>query len=613
MPEISALGAETAPSGPLLADRQAASVLAYLERLNLFLVPLDDQRVWYRYHHLFADLLRARLQQAQPDWVPLLHKRASDWLEQSGFLTEAIHHLLAAREINGAAALVERHGPARLTGGDPSILQLADHLPQEMILDRPKIGLYRSWLLITQGRIAEALPLLHQLAAHLAAKEPKADQRWLQTFIAAALAFLAPPSAPPERYLLPELHLLEEIPAAEPVLRNAADILFGMALGRRGKLDDAVAVSLKSIQREQQSPGGQSIPTLAPFLSRIYLMQGRLKAAASLCREFLDPIGKGSSPFIHTAGSMKIDLGEVLCEWNHLDEAEQHIRAGLRDNEPWQNIMTDGFGLIALTRVLLAKEDFTGALQTAEKFEKRLREHSQPREFAEDLRTLRLRVQLASGDLEGPSHWADQVLLSQDFQANQELYRLTLGRVRLAQGQYAAAEQLLEGTIPAPGAGSRITRQLEIYLLLAAAVAAQQRRLEALELIKSALALAEPERVIRIFLDVGEPAHDLLAAYLRAGVPGHEIYAQQLMDAFAPASRAMSPAPHQAGLIEPLTARELEVLELMAQGRTNKEIAQQLVVAPGTVKAHSASIYRKLDVANRTEAAARARHLGLLP
>ena len=233
--------------------------------------------------------------------------------------------------------------------------------------------------------------------------------------------------------------------------------------------------------------------------------------------------------------------------------------------------------------------------------------------FDEDFRTLRVRVQLASGDLQNASHWADQIQLSEDFHLHQEYYRLTLARIRLAQGRYADVEEMLAGMPSLDLAGNRITRQIESNLLLAAAIAGQQRLPEAFALIESCLALAEPEGYIRIFLDVGEPARELLAAYLRSDAPGHKLYAQKVLDAFSPSSGAGSPGPQPAGLVEPLSGRELEVLHLMALGRTNQEIARQLIVAPGTVKAHAASIYRKLDVANRTEAVARARQLGILP
>jgi LuxR family maltose regulon positive regulatory protein len=309
---------------------------------------------------------------------------------------------------------------------------------------------------------------------------------------------------------------------------------------------------------------------------------------------------------------MKIDLGEVLYEWNRLVEAERHIREGLQANEPWQNIMTDGFGLAALTRVLQAKGDYAGALQVVERFESRLKAQSQPREFFEDVHTLRARLQLAGGDLENPTQWASRVVMSDDYVHYGEHFRLTLGQIYLAQGRFADVEQLLSGTKPPIAASSQISRQLETNLLLAAAIAGQGRPHEALSLIELSLATAEPEGYIRIFLNLGQPVRDLLAAYLRSGAPGHEQFAQTILDAFSDSKDAVPAAARLGGLVEPLSERELEVLKLVAKGSTNKEIARQLYIAPGTVKAHTASIYRKLDVANRTEAVAHARQLGLL-
>jgi LuxR family maltose regulon positive regulatory protein len=596
------------PSNVLICQQ----TLEYLERSNLFLVPLDDERTWYRYHHLFADLLRARLYQTQPALVSLLHAQASDWLEQNGFITEAIHHLFAVHEMERAADLIERYGPIHLAQSDPSVMQMAEGLPTEMLLTRPKIGLYQAWLHIIHGYIHKALPLLNDLARQ-PASDANPNSGWVQTIVGLARAFLAPPASAHEFDPLLNDPRLHEIPAEELILRNAADFLYGMALARRGKLDRAVEVAVECIQREKTSRGMPMIPTLTPFLTRIYLMQGRLGAATSLCHEFLDPIKTRGIRFLYSAGSMKVDLGEVLYEQNCLEESEQHIREGLRANEPWRNIMTDAFGLIALTRVLLAKRDYAGAMHSVEKFEARLQELSRPREFDEAFHTLRVRVQLASGDLQNAVDWADQIQHSEDFSLHPERYRLTLAQIRLAQGQYAEVERILANMVPLYGAASQITQQLESNLLLAAAFARQQRLPEALSLIEASLALAEPEGYLRIFLDVGEPARELLAAYLRSDAPAHQPYAQKVLDTFSVTAAANSPNSQSTGLIEPLSARELEVLSLLALGKTNQEIAQQLIVAAGTVKAHTASIYRKLDASNRTEAVARARQLGLLP
>jgi LuxR family maltose regulon positive regulatory protein len=252
-------------------------------------------------------------------------------------------------------------------------------------------------------------------------------------------------------------------------------------------------------------------------------------------------------------------------------------------------------------------------MQIVEKFETKLQEHSRPREFEEDFRTLRVRVQLASGELQNASHWADQIQHSEDFHLKEENYRLVRARIRLMQGRHAEVEKMLNGLVPLTAAGNRMTRQIESNLLLAAAIAGQQRLREAFPLVKSSLALAEPEGYIRIFLDVGEPARGLLAAYLQSDVPAQKHFAQKVLDAFSLRSQVRSSGPQPASLLEPLSGRELEVLHLLSLGKTNQEIARQLIVAPGTIKAHTASIYRKLDVANRTEAVARARHLSILP
>ena len=220
------------PNSGSSSHQQSASVLEYLERENLFLVSLDDERIWFRYHHLFADLLKARLQQTQPDFVHTLHMQASGWLEQKGLIPEAIQHLFAAHENNRAADLIERYGPERWAESDLSVVQMADSLPPEMLIDRPKIGIYQAWLLINQGFIEKAFPLLNTMARQLACAGTNPEQNWIRTFIQLALAFLIPPASTPDLDPPPGEEVLDEIPASERVLRDAADILYGMTLAR---------------------------------------------------------------------------------------------------------------------------------------------------------------------------------------------------------------------------------------------------------------------------------------------------------------------------------------------------------------------------------------------
>ncbi len=592
-------------------SENSASILEYLERVNLFLVPLDAERQWYRYHHLFADLLRARLSQTLPESIPLLHIRASGWLEKKGFIHEAIQHLFTAHEPGRAADLIEPHASARWVASDLSVVQMADSLPQELLITRPKLGLYLAWLLIIQGYIGRAIPLLEALDQQLANAGRNDTPQWVQTIVVLALVFLNRKTCLPDFDPLVDERILDGIPADEMILQDAADILFGMALARRGEIDRAVEISERNIKMKKTPHGISIIPTLLPFLARLYLTQGRLHEAASLCRKNLDFSQENSAWLVPTAGSLSITLGDVLYEWNLLDEAEQLIREGLKANQYGQNILTEGFGLVALVRVLQAKGNFEEALQRVEQFEARMRNQALPSEFREDFYTLRVRLSINNGDFKSAAKWAELVRQTENDPIRNEYYRLPLARICFMQGRNEEAEELLAVVPGLKDAGNRINRQIEVFMLRAAALLEQQHLPDALQLVEASLSLAEEEGYVRAFLDLGKPAQKLLSVYLNSDFTEHKVYVQKLLNAFSPSPFPASLAKKQP-LFEPLSSREVEVLQLMALGRTNREIAEQLIVAPGTIKAHAASIYRKLDAVNRTEAVANARKLGIL-
>lgn len=603
-------------------SHQSDDILSYLERENIFLVPLEEGNggnegaAWYRYHHLFADLLFSRLRQDQPDLVTSLHVRASVWLEEHGFIAEAVQHLITAGENERAADLIERYGPARWAENDQSVIQLSDSLPPEMLLSRPRIGACQAWILINQGVIEKALPLLTGLERRLASGCTGSDQQWICVFVHLALLFLFPPPKEPGLDPFPDPKELDEFPPDERVLREAAEILYGMALGRWGDVDRAITFGEICLRRDGNPPGAlthgmQRAPTLVSFLSVMYWFQGRLREAAALSREYLEA-ARELGILASTAGNLDVVLGQVMADQNCLEEAERFLRNGLRANEPWGNIMTDAFGLLALVNVLTMKGDYAGALETVEKFEARLQGPLRPVEFWEDFHTAKVRVQLASGDLRTAVDWADRLALTADFQKHRRYYLPTLARIRLAQGKFAEVEQMLAGVSTHGLSGNRVNRQLEHDLLLAAAIAGQQRLSEALQILDTCLTLAEPEGYLWAFLDIGEPIRELLVVYLRSPAAGQNPFAQKVLGAFPRSGMAATPASQPGGLVEPLSERECEVLQLLSLGKTNQEIAQHLFLAPGTVKAHTANIYRKLDVANRTEAVARARVLGIL-
>jgi LuxR family maltose regulon positive regulatory protein len=616
----------------LLSDapfaRSSAEILATLERENLFLIALEDSTQggiggsWFRFHHLFSDLLRARLQQSKPGLLPRLHVRASAWFEQNGLIAEAIYHLVAAQKIDRAADMMEQYGPTHWLVNDPSIIQLAEGLPHEFLLARPKLSLYLAWLLICQAHIEKAIPLLNDLTHILTNEASRSEFGWMQTMILSANAFLYPSGKPNEisgmrqRPELPDDSALAEIPESEPILRDATEVMYGMALARRGDLDGAVKVSLRCIREASQRAKTEhtaTVPSQVPFLARVYVIQGRLHAAVALCHEYLKSHQTWGTRAMSSPGSMEITIGEALYEWNQLEEAEKYLRDGLRANKPWENIMTYGFGTTALMHVLQAKGDIPAALEVFKEFKARMLSTDHPSEFKEVLQTMGIRLQLAAGDLQNASLWADQIQHNHDFQRHPERYQLTLANIRLAQGRYLDVEEILRIAPPLETAPNQIVRQIETHLLLAVAADRQHQTQKAHEYITTCLSLAEPEGYLRVFLNMGNTIRELIATYFQLDTSAHKPFARKILEAFAQVHPYDSQDIQRQALVEGLTNRELEVLQLMAVGKTNPQIAQQLIVAPGTIKAHAASIYRKLDATNRTEAVARARQLGLLP
>jgi LuxR family transcriptional regulator, maltose regulon positive regulatory protein len=281
------------------------------------------------------------------------------------------------------------------------------------------------------------------------------------------------------------------------------------------------------------------------------------------------------------------------------------------------DIMTDAFGLIAMINVLCAQSDYPGALQMVEKLEASLAvERSRPFEFEEDFRTARIRVQLASGDLQSAADWADQLPYNGDFQLHPKRYRLTLARIRLAQGKYADVEHLLAGETPPTESGSRITRQIETRLLTSIALAHQNRIPEALALVEDCLRLSEPEGHIRVFINEGLPIQKLIAQWREHANAGPlRDFTDRLLSQFTVEPHliyAHKKAPPGSHMVEPLTPRELDVLRLLSAGFSNRQIAEKLVLSEGTVKFYVHTVMDKLGVHSRTQAILSAREHHLL-
>lgn len=547
-------------------------MLVSLEQSNLFIVPLDDSRAWYRYHHLFADVLRHRLHAERAAQIPNLHRRASQWYAAHGFLPDAIRHALAASDWDAAAELI-LGGTSRelLERGElMTLLGWFRAFPEPIVRGSARLCCEYAWPLMLIGQTEAAESYLNQAGA----------------FFDTPLGLLAP----------------DRLPERALVLLN-----LGMARWYKGHLAEAQEMLSSAQSAGHNSGDTYAWLTASIFLNRIQLAHGKLHQAAATCAEIIRqgvqlPIG----------ALAYYDLGWLHHEWNELETAAAWTAEGIRlsgRNDGCDELQAAGFATLAFIRQ--AQGRATAAREALQLAAEKL-QHSEcsPAGRLYCL-TTRILVALAQGDVRAAALAAEEVPSSQDAHTIPDYLPLerAQARVLLAQGKRAAAaEQLAALYETAAGLGWRVyLPQVRAVQALAAAAPDQ-----ALELLAGALAQAEPEGYVRTFLDLGEPMAVLLDQALARNVA--PVYVRRLLRAFAAASQPRQDhlAASLTGLAENLTQREIEVLRLLAGRLTNQEIAAKLYVSGNTVKTHLAAIYGKLGARDRREAITRARGAGLL-
>ncbi len=606
----------TAESPPGRDD--SLSLLAALDAANLFLVPLDDERRWYRYHRLFADLLRDRLQQTRPDELPVLHRRAAAWYWQERLAPEAVGHALTAADFELAADLIEESASEMLwmRGEVATLRGWLEMLPETLIRDRPGLCLLHAWALFlgvqfeaVEGRVHDAEAALARLSLPDPARQAVAEQ------LTVMRAMLANFRGDLPRTIELSRQALDLVGEDNLMLRAALASNLGGAYMGSGDLVAAGEVFAEAA-RLYQATGNLFVTLLASaYLGDVQMAQGHLRQAAETFRQTLALAGERGGAQSFGARLAQVGLGRLECERNELEEAERrltvHLEASQRLGDeqigPGPQLLVDGYR--ALARTLQARGEEASALAMLDRAEQVTRRRA-PRLLG-GVAAAKARLHLASGDLVAAQRWASESGLDASTEPvyAREFELLTLARVLVAQGSLVEAMDLLERLGRAAEAGQRLGSLVEARLLQALALQAQGRRDEAVAALDTALSLAEPEGYVRLFADEGAP----LASLLRQAVAQGNAEAARLHTALPapslqPPERGEPPGP----LVEPLTERELEVLDLIADGLSNREIAEKLVLAVTTVKKHASNIYGKLGVRSRTEAVARARKLDLL-
>ena len=579
-------------------------MLEYLESNGLFIIPLDDERCWYRYHHLFAGLLRQRLRRENPELVPRLHVRASEWYEREGLITEAVGHALTCGDFGRAACLIQEAGWATFTRGEmATILGWIAVLPHHIVRANPQLSILHAWAMAKSGDLEGAERSLREF-----------DGDGFRGEVTAVQAYVAGVRGDLTQAVELSQRALALLPAENLVVRAIVAQNLGVAYHWSG--DPAAAIRALSDAVALSRTAGQSFQTLTAMaiLGRAYEMQAALHQAIETYQEALDlgsGAGKRPAPF---ACMVYVGMAAVLYEWNDLDAAKQYALEGLWLSELGGFIAYQVFGHALLARVYEAQGNRGSALESVEQAE-RLGQRSDYA-LVEALATeLRVRLWLAQGNLMTAARWAQERQLqpADGLDAASEIEQTAVARTLIVLDRADEALNLLASLLQAAQAAGRTAHVIKVRVLQALAFQVQGNDGQALPALGHALSLAEPEGYVRTFVDEGEPMARLLRQALAEGVAPS--YVSKLLAAFGESARPAPPATQALDaqpLVEPLTERELEVLRLIAAGLSNAEIARELVIAVSTVKSHINHIYGKLDVRSRVQAVAKAQALDLL-
>jgi LuxR family transcriptional regulator, maltose regulon positive regulatory protein len=601
--------------GPLcdavLLDPSASGqdTLEYIEHANLFLVPLDEERRWYRYHHLFAEMLRQRLHQSVASStgdegrdVAELHMRASQWYEDNGWEIEAFQHAAAANDVERAARLVEGEGmPLIFRGAVAPVLNWLESLPTTELDARPSLWvIYASTLLFVSQTTGVELKLQAAEAA-LQGAEPDDKTRDLIGHIAAIRATLAVTQHQVETIIAQSRRALEYLHPDNLPVRTATTWTLGYAYHLQG---DRVAASRAYTEAIaiSESIGHFIITIMATTgLGNIQREDNPLHLAAQTYRRVLQVVG---DPPLPVACEAHLGLARIFYEWNDMDAAEQHGQQSVQLAWQFENIVDRIVACeVFLARLKLAQGDVPGAAAMLARASQSVRQHN----FVHRMR------EVAAARVLTLLHQCDLVAAARLAETHE--LPISQARVHLAQSDPSTALALLEPLRRQMEAKGWDDERLKVMVLQAAALQAHGEKDEAVQLLGDALALAEPGGFIRIFVDEGIQMARLLYEALPQGV--EQDYVRRLLAAFPVAESEQSTSSPLRGseseLVEPLSEREREVLQLIAQGLSNREISERLFLALDTVKGHNRRIFGKLSVQRRTEAVAKARSLKIIP
>jgi LuxR family transcriptional regulator, maltose regulon positive regulatory protein len=605
--------------GPLCdvvtASEGGQETLERLERENLFLMPLDNNREWFRYHRLFSDFLYIELNRRHAVEVADLHGRAARWYLDHDLPEQAFHHAIEGRQSELAVEIFDRYLNAKLLGGEFSVVKRwLDSLPPEWQITYPVLGLARAGYLAFTGAFAECVRCIDEVEQRLTPAQSEDTRRQLArvTAVRCLVACTQNDLALAERYAN---QALRDLPEQDIGFRPGIYVALGDTFRQNGFWEEARQCYLKVLDFTHAPSVRIGSVHVFGALADLALRQGNLRDADSYWRKALsaiqDEAAWGHVP-LPVIGWVYIRRSEILYEWNERAKAWDHLSRGLERAELGGDVRALIAGYLLAGWLKLAGDEVEAATAYLERARPLLQQAPFPG-WTSRFERLQLKLWLAEERLRTAVEWAEQRLQEAvvEERAESEVGELAIAHVLLVKGDTSSVERasaLLDRLFQAAEATGRMGVMIEALALKALARWRHGDRAGAMTILERALRLAEPESYLRLFADFGLPMARLLQdARSRAVLPD---YVGRLLAAFS--VDLAFPASGEMALPEPLSPREQEILELVAAGLANQEIADKLMISPETVKKHAGSIYGKLGVSNRTEAAARARELDLL-